>query len=106
MALYAFDGTWNTAKDGEDPQLPRTPTSSRFFEAYHAHSGTNDFYVAGVGTRYDAAGRIVGGLFGVGELPRLNEAYDHLCANWANGDRSSTSSASAAARRRRSTSVT
>lgn len=83
MALYAFDGTWNTRKDGEDPNYEDTNVV-RFFEAYTARSNTNDFYVEGVGTRMEAAGRVVGGLFGVGELPRLNEAYDRLCENWAN----------------------
>ena len=87
MALYAFDGTWNTRKDGDDPAYDDTNVV-RFFEAYTARSNTRDFYVEGVGTRMEAAGRIIGGLFGAGELPRLNEAYDHLCNNWeTNHDR-------------------
>ena len=48
--------------------------------------GTRNLYRAGVGTRFDAVGRVLGGVFGLGELPRLNEAYDHLCARWADGD--------------------
>src|SRR5262249_54967707 len=28
-----------------------------------------------------------GGVFGLGELPRILEAYDHLCEQWAAGDR-------------------
>lgn len=86
MALYAFDGTWNTRKDGEDPDDDDTNVV-RFFEAYNARSNPDDFYVEGVGTRNEAAGRVIGGLFGMGELPRLNEAYEHLCRNWANNDR-------------------
>ena len=58
----------------------------RFYQAYHKHSNAADFYVAGVGTRFDLVGKIVGGVFGLGELPRINEAYDHLCAAWAAGD--------------------
>jgi uncharacterized protein (DUF2235 family) len=85
MALYAFDGTWNSAKDGDDPHYTNTNVV-RFHAAYHRHSATNDFYVAGVGTRFGAPGRIIGGVFGLGELPRINEAYDHLCAAWAAGD--------------------
>ena len=85
MALYAFDGTWNSAKAGEDTFYANTNVV-RFYQAYHAQSNTNDFYVAGVGTRFDILGRILGGAFGLGELPRLNEAYDALCKNWANGD--------------------
>ena len=81
MALYAFDGTWNAGKTGEDPQFQNTNVV-RFFNAYHAHSGKDDFYLAGVGTRFDAVGKVLGGVFGLGELARILEAYDHLCRNW------------------------
>ena len=50
MALYAFDGTWNSAKDNEDTKGNNTNVY-RFFQAYHKHSNTDDFYLAGVGTR-------------------------------------------------------
>jgi type VI secretion system (T6SS) phospholipase Tle1-like effector len=86
MALYAFDGTWDEEKTTEDPQYQNTNVV-RFKNAYHAHSGTDDFYVAGVGTRGDLLGHALGGAFGLGELPRLDEAYDHLCRQWAAGDR-------------------
>ena len=86
MALYAFDGTWNSAKDNDDPQY-RNTNVVRFSDAYRRRSGTNDFYVAGVGTRFGVVGRAIGGVFGAGELTRINEAYDHLCSNWAAGDR-------------------
>jgi hypothetical protein len=85
MALYAFDGTWNTRKDGEDPDY-RNTNVVRFYDAYHSRSNSDDFYVEGIGTRYELAGRIVGGMFGFGQIARLDEAYDHLCANWANSD--------------------
>jgi hypothetical protein len=85
MALYAFDGTWNAAKDGDDSHSKNTNVA-RFHEAYHKHSNTDDFYVAGVGTRLGGAGKIFGGVFGLGELPRIDEAYDHLCARWAARD--------------------
>jgi hypothetical protein len=85
MALYAFDGTWNAAKNGDDADHTNTNVV-RFFEAYRAHSGTKDFYLAGVGTRLGAVGKALGGVFGLGELPRINEAYDRLCQNWAAGD--------------------
>ena len=85
MALYAFDGTWNSAKDNEDPTYENTNVV-RFYQAYHKHSNTDDFYVAGVGTRFDLVGRVVGGLFGLGVLARIDEAYDHLCRAWAAGD--------------------
>jgi hypothetical protein len=87
MALYAFDGTWNSAKDNEDAQYHNTNVV-RFYDAYRRHSNTKDqdFYVAGVGTRAGGIGAALGGAFGLGELPRLNEAYDRLCTNWAAGD--------------------
>src|SRR5262245_14448543 len=85
MALYAFDGTWNEAKDGEDHEYKNTNVV-RFFNAYHANSGKSDFYVAGVGTRFEAVGRALGGVFGLGELPRILEAYDRLCRNWVEHD--------------------
>jgi hypothetical protein len=85
MALYAFDGTWNTAKQTEEP-TPEATNVFRFFDAYRRRSGTTDFYVAGVGTRFDLLGRVFGGIFGLGELPRIDEAYDHLCQQWAAGD--------------------
>jgi len=86
MALYAFDGTWNEAKTTEDPGYDNTNVV-RFFNAYAKNTppGSN-FYVAGVGTRFDAIGRALGGAFGLGELPRIREAYAHLCRAWAGGD--------------------
>ena len=74
MALYAFDGTWNTAKDNEDPTYQNTNVF-RFYQAYHKRSQTDDLYLAGVGTRWDVLGKVLGGVFGLGELPRINDAY-------------------------------
>jgi hypothetical protein len=85
MALYAFDGTWNTKKDNDDPEYKNTNVV-RFYDAYTRRSGKRDFYVQGVGTRWDAIGKVVGGVFGLGERPRINEAYEHLCVNWMAGD--------------------
>ena len=86
MALYAFDGTWNTVKSEEDKTYENTNVV-RFFRAYNKNRGDKDFYVEGVGTRFDLLGKLVGGFFGMGELTRINEAYDHLCEQWAKGDR-------------------
>ncbi|MBM3771630.1 MAG: DUF2235 domain-containing protein [Acidimicrobiia bacterium] len=60
VALIAFDGTWNEAKETEDPRYKNTNVF-RFYKAYHDNSGTDDFYVPGVGTRYDLVGRYRGG---------------------------------------------
>jgi hypothetical protein len=87
MALYAFDGTWNEAKTGEDPGYQNTNVV-RLFNAYAKNTpADSNFYVAGVGTRYDVLGRALGGVFGLGELARIKEAYDHLCRAWIAGDR-------------------
>ena len=88
MSVYAFDGTWNEAKDGDDPHYTNTNVF-RFYEAYKRHSKRPDldFYVAGVGTRFKAIGRALGGVFGLGELSRINEAYEALCKAWDKGER-------------------
>ncbi|GAC1456781.1 MAG: hypothetical protein PVSMB1_06530 [Gemmatimonadaceae bacterium] len=85
MALYAFDGTWNSGKTSEDSQYTNTNVF-RFYQAYHKNSNSDDLYVPGVGTRFDLVGRVLGGVFGLGELPRIEEAYDHLCKAWVAGD--------------------
>lgn len=86
MALYAFDGTWNEKKTDDDLAY-RSTNVARFHDAYVKNSGRNEFYVEGVGTRFDIVGKAIGGVFGAGVLPRLNEAYDHLCGAWDQGDR-------------------
>ena len=88
MSVYAFDGTWNEAKDGDDPDYTNTNVF-RFYSAYKRRSKRPelDFYVAGVGTRFDAIGRALGGAFGLGALPRINEAYEALCEAWDQGER-------------------
>jgi hypothetical protein len=86
--VFAFDGTWNQAKDGDDPDYTNTNVF-RFYNAYKRHSNRPDldFYVPGVGTRFKTIGRVLGGVFGLGELPRINEAYEALCKAWALGER-------------------
>ncbi len=85
MALYAFDGTWKDGKDGDDPKFENTNVF-RFKNAYARASGTQPCYVAGVGTRFDTIGKVLGGAFGLGELSRLIETYDALCRTWTGGD--------------------
>ena len=73
MSVYAFDGTWNEAKDGDDPDYTNTNVFRFYNDTYRTHSRRPDldFYVAGVGTRFDAVGRALGGVFGLGELARI-----------------------------------
>ena len=59
MGLYAFDGTWNSEKTGDN-----TATNTnvvRFKNAYIANSGRDQCYVAGIGTRHKLVGKIIGG---------------------------------------------
>ena len=84
MALYAFDGTWNTEKSRDNAAFNTNVV--RFKNAYQNNTQKQQCYIAGIGTRYKWVGRIIGGAFGAGELPRLNEAYQRLCRNWQDGD--------------------
>ena len=79
MALYAFDGTWNS--DEDDPENETNVV--RFTELYQ---GKNNEYVAGVGTRFGKIGGALGGLFGSGGRARIDEMYEELCENWQQGD--------------------
>jgi len=80
MALYAFDGTWN--KDEVDDAADTNVV--RFREVY---AGAEFEYVKGVGTRFGAVGRVMGGLLGSGGRHRIHEMYDALCENWKKGDK-------------------
>lgn len=80
MALYAFDGTWNS--DEDEPSVDTNVV--RFSELY---VGKQVEYVAGVGTRFGRIGALLGGLFGTGGRTRVAEMYDELCENWRNDDK-------------------
>ena len=79
MALYAFDGTWNSDED----KLVEQTNVIRFAELY---VGNSTEYVSGVGTRFGQLGHVLGGLFGSGGHTRIDEMYDELCDNWKQGD--------------------
>jgi uncharacterized protein (DUF2235 family) len=64
--LYAFDGTWNLDKPGTD----RDTNVAWFRRAYDGQV----VYWQGVGTRFGAPGRVVGGLTGAGGRERVDEA--------------------------------
>ena len=81
MALYAFDGTWNE----NEPDLASVTNVVKFKEAY-GYSGATAEYIEGVGTRFGAIGRVLGGVFGAGGKTRVEEMYDLLVANWQAGD--------------------
>lgn len=87
MALYAFDGTWNSEKT-EDVATEATEYDGntnvvKFKDAYEGPR----FYIKGVGTRLGRFGRFFGGAFGIGGRSRLEEAREALQSNLAAGDR-------------------
>ncbi len=81
MALYAFDGTWNSEKDAGRYDLNTNVV--RFKDLY---AGPKFFY-RGVGTRHGVVGKIVGGAFGVGGFGRIEDARRDLSRQIAAGDR-------------------
>lgn len=84
MALYAFDGTWNSRKD--TGQYGRNTNVVRFVDAYAQHRDRH-FYTKGVGTKHGRIGRLLGGAFGVGGHGRIRDAQRNLFDNYAGGDR-------------------
>jgi len=88
MALYAFDGTSNTWHT-KTSDLKKNTNVVRFYQAYDKNCPPTiaNKYVPGVGTRFGLLGKVIGGAFGVGELRRVHEAYDHVCERWQHGDR-------------------
>jgi hypothetical protein len=83
MALYAFDGTWNSATLDDNVEQANETNVAHFSEAYNGER----LYISGPGTRFGNVGRVIGGAFGAGGPMRLKEAYKELCDNWAQGDR-------------------
>jgi uncharacterized protein (DUF2235 family) len=81
MALYAFDGTWNSEKDTARYDLNTNVV--RFKDLY---LGTKFFY-KGVGTRHGTLGKMLGGAFGVGGHERIEEARRDVARQFAAGDR-------------------
>jgi uncharacterized protein (DUF2235 family) len=81
MALYAFDGTWNSEKDAGKYDLNTNVV--RFKDLY---TGPKFFY-QGVGTKHGLVGKIVGGAFGVGGHDRIGDAKRDLARQLAKGDR-------------------
>jgi uncharacterized protein (DUF2235 family) len=79
MALYAFDGTWNS--DHQDPQLDTNVVHFR-----SAYESGEAIYYSGPGTRLGWVGRIAGGLTGAGGHTRVREALKAVQRNIARGD--------------------
>src|SRR5688500_4256375 len=81
MALYAFDGTWNSEKDAGE--YDRNTNVVRFKDLY---TGSKFFY-RGVGTKHGFLGKVAGGAFGVGGHDRIEDAKKHMAKQFTIGDR-------------------
>lgn len=81
MALYAFDGTWNSEKDAGRYDLNTNVV--RFKDLY---TGKKFFY-KGVGTKHGMLGKLFGGAFGVGGHDRIEDAKRDMAKQFADGDR-------------------
>ena len=68
MALYAFDGTWNSEKDAGE--YDRNTNVVRFKDLY----ADTKFFYRGVGTKHGFLGKVAGGAFGVGGHERIEDA--------------------------------
>jgi uncharacterized protein (DUF2235 family) len=78
MALYAFDGTWNSDK-------PNNEKDTNVVWVYNAYNGKKRYW-AGVGTRFGVVGKFVGGITGAGGHDRIREGLVELTKNFAAGD--------------------
>jgi hypothetical protein len=81
MALYAFDGTWNSEKDAGE--YDRNTNVVRFKDLYTSAK----FFYQGVGTRHGTMGKFFGGAFGVGGHDRIEDAKKDMAKQLAKGDR-------------------
>jgi hypothetical protein len=81
MGLYAFDGTWDTDQRDDVTNVVKI---ARLYAARTSQDAV--CYQPGVGTRLGWIGKAIGGAFGAGELYRIRQAYQALCARWAAGD--------------------
>lgn len=90
MALYAFDGTGNEDRPGED----KDSNVLKFFEAYQdpnknrdPKQDTGSLYLKGIGTRAKTfVGEKVSEAFGIGGHRRVRQALDRLENNIEAGD--------------------
>jgi hypothetical protein len=57
MALYAFDGTWNSATLNDNVEQDNETNVANFCEAYDQRT----WYVPGPGTRFGDVGHVLGG---------------------------------------------
>jgi len=83
MALYAFDGTWNSAVVDDGLDEANDTNVVHFYDAY----GGPKWYISGPGTRLGKLGKAVGGVAGAGARERLEESYKQLRRSFEAGDR-------------------
>jgi uncharacterized protein (DUF2235 family) len=90
MALYAFDGTGNEERPGDE----RDSNALEFFRAYDSGPKNDDpgrpsgsLYLKGIGTRAQAlVGTKAAEAFGIGGHRRVRQMFDRLENNFEHGD--------------------
>lgn len=98
MALYAFDGTWNSVAKNQG-EYGKNTNVVKFAELYDGRLSVmrkegepakrtldDDFYRSGVGTRLGVIGKIFGGALGFGGHARIAEAKRSVAEHFARGD--------------------
>ena len=95
MALYAFDGTGNLDKSGNEIGDPKDSNVLVLFRGYgnaadrneDAHAATGSLYLTGIGNRAkEFVGKEIAEAFGIGGHRRVNDALARLDRNFAAGD--------------------
>ena len=87
--VLAFDGTWNTPDD-EDTDRDQDDSTNvwKFYEAVSPSTPQGieqiKWYEKGVGTNWYT--KITGGVFGAGLSNRIQDGYQWLAENFAEGD--------------------
>jgi hypothetical protein len=82
MALYAFDGTWNDSRAPDAERDFRKDTNVHRFRAVYDGDVS---YIDGVGSRYGFFGKMIGGVTGAGAEKRIDEQFEVLKKNFADG---------------------
>ncbi len=83
MALYAFDGTLN---DSRAPDSHRDVLEDTHVHWFRENYNGKVLYKEGVGARYGAVGKLIGGVTGAGWRKRIKEQFRELKKQFSEGD--------------------
>jgi len=75
VALFAFDGTWQTLRtDDPSTAILETDSNTNVAGFVGAYESDKSFHFNGIGTRGGLLGRVLGGVFGIGGHDRMDDA--------------------------------